>query len=135
MTDTKHWTQAQLKEFAILDDFHIAPFHPDMKTTGTLTYIWSVVVGDNLYVRAGYGQKSKWFAAAKAQKAGKIELGGKVYEVNFEWIPEDTDEHLMDEIDQAYRDKYNQKDAYSTGIMTDKTPDGPRTATIKVTPR
>ncbi|GAB6092071.1 DUF2255 family protein [Furfurilactobacillus curtus] len=130
----KHWTTTQLEAFKSLDDFHVAPFHEDMKTTGTPTYIWSVVVDDGLYIRAGYGQKSRWFAAAKQQQAGKIELGGQTYTVNFRWIPETDDETLMTNIDQAYQDKYGAKDQTSTNIMIAKEPDGPRTTTVQILP-
>ena len=34
------------------DDLHVAPFREDGKTSGTPAWIWSVVVGDALYLRA-----------------------------------------------------------------------------------
>ena len=129
------WSQTQLKQFATLDDFYVAPFHPDMQTTGTLTYIWSVGADGNLYIRGGYGQQSRWYAAAVAQQAGHIKLGGQLYNVTFEIVPEAGNETLMDAIDQAYIDKYTAKSARSTKHMTEKSADGPRTATVRVLPR
>ena len=131
----KNWTPEQIAKFTNLNDFHVAPFHPDMKTTGTPTFIWSVVVEGDLYIRAGYGQKSRWYAAAKAQKAGKIELGGQTYDVVYEFVPEKENEALMEKIDKAYYDKYGSSDLTSTKIMTEKTPDGPRTTTFRILPR
>lgn len=129
------WSNDQLQHFAQLDDFYVAPFHPDMKTTGTLTYIWSVVADHQLYIRGGYGQHSKWYAAARQQKAGQIKLGGHLYDVKFELIPETGHEALMTAIDHAYIDKYTAKSARSTKHMPEKSVDGPRTATVRVLPR
>jgi len=39
------------------DDPHIAPFRADGKTYGTPTWIWSVVVDNQLYVRAYNGTR------------------------------------------------------------------------------
>jgi hypothetical protein len=65
------------------DDLHIAPFREDGVTCGTLTWIWSVVVGDMLYVRAYNGQNSRWYQAAVRQKAGRINAAGMRKEVTF----------------------------------------------------
>ena len=53
------WTTKQLNEFATADDMHVSPFYADGKTYGTPTWIWSVVVGNHLYVRAWNGQQSR----------------------------------------------------------------------------
>ncbi|MCM0582044.1 DUF2255 family protein [Weissella diestrammenae] len=105
-----------------------------MKTIGTLTYIWSVVTENNLYSRAGYGQNSRWYQAAKAQKSGRISIGGEEYVVDFEIISDKENEALMVAIDQAYIEKYDKKDHDSTQIMISKIPNGPRTATVRVIP-
>ena len=60
------WPKDQLRKIAATDDLHIAPFRDDGKTYGTLTWIWSVVVDDSLYVRAYNGQDSRWYHAALA---------------------------------------------------------------------
>ena len=86
------------------DDFHIAPFRADGKTFGTPTWIWVVEVENELYVRAYYGVKSRWYNSAKEQKAGKIEAAGMVKKVRFEVI---SDAKLNSKIDDAYRDKYS----------------------------
>lgn len=62
------WSKDELREIAVSDDLHIAPFRPDGKTYGTPTWIWSVVVDDTLYVRAYSGRQSRWYQAALTQR-------------------------------------------------------------------
>lgn len=65
------WPKDELKRIGETDDLHIAPFRDDGKTYGTLTWIWSVVVDEDLYVRAYNGKNSRWYRAAVRQKAGR----------------------------------------------------------------
>jgi hypothetical protein len=51
--------QPELDLIAASDDLHVAPFRSDGKTYGTLTWIWSVVVDGDLYVRAYNGTNSR----------------------------------------------------------------------------
>jgi hypothetical protein len=53
------WSKAELQKIAKTDDLHIAPFCDDGKTYGTPTWIWSVFVGDALYVRGYNGTESR----------------------------------------------------------------------------
>ncbi len=53
------WSKEELQKIAKADDLHIAPFRDDGKTYGTPTWIWSVNVGDALYVRAYNGTESR----------------------------------------------------------------------------
>lgn len=98
------WTQQQLVDFAKADDFHVSPFYDDGKTYGTPTWIWSVVVGQNLYIRAYNGQHSRWYQSAMQQQAGRISLAGSEYEVSFEAANDDPD--LNQKISAAYEKKY-----------------------------
>ena len=66
------WAKNELHKIAEADDLHISPFREDGKTYGTPTWIWSVAVGDALYVRGYNGQKPTWYQAAVRQKAGRI---------------------------------------------------------------
>lgn len=66
------WSKNELRQIAEADDLHISPFREDGATYGTPTWIWSVAVGDALYVRAYNGQNSRWYQAALRQKAGRI---------------------------------------------------------------
>ena len=96
------WSKEELSKIANTDDLHISPFREDGKTYGTPTWIWSVVLGDSLYVRAYNGQRSRWYQAAMRQKAGRITAAGLTKEVAFEPV---TGE-INDDIDDAYRTRY-----------------------------
>ena len=50
------WSKDELQRIAETDDLHISPFREDGKTYGTPTWIWSVVVDGELYVRSYNGQ-------------------------------------------------------------------------------
>lgn len=97
-------TPQEITQIAQNDDFHIAPFREDGVTYGTPTWIWNVSVDGNLYVRAYYGTKSRWYQSAVKQRAGKIEAAGMVKKVQFETI---TDGRLNEKIDDAYQKKYS----------------------------
>ena len=79
-----NWPRAELKKIAEADDLHISPFREDGVTYGTPTWIWSVVVDGELYVRGYNGQNSSWYRAAVTQKAGRIRVAGLEREVEFE---------------------------------------------------
>ena len=70
------WTKEELRKIAEADDLHIAPFREDGVTYGTPTWIWSVAVGNALYVRGYNGTTSRWYEAALRQKAGRIIAAG-----------------------------------------------------------
>jgi hypothetical protein len=120
------WTQDELKAIASADDLHIAPFRNDGVKYGTPTWIWSVVVDGELYVRAYNGQNSRWYQAALRQKAGRITVAGITKEVNFERV----DGPVNDRIDDGYRAKYKGS-PYLTAMIAAK----PRSATIRIHPR
>jgi hypothetical protein len=96
------WTKEELHKMSESDDLHIAPFREDGITYGTLTWIWSVVVDEAVYVRGYNGPKSRWYQATVRQKAGKITAAGMIKEVIFEPV----DGPINDRIDEAYRAKY-----------------------------
>ena len=70
------WNKDELQKIAEGDDLHIAPFREDGVTYGTPTWIWSVAVGEALYVRGYNGTDSRWYQAALRQKAGRIIAAG-----------------------------------------------------------
>jgi hypothetical protein len=65
------WPAEELHRIAAADDLYIAPFRKDGATFGTPTWIWSVAVDGDLYVRAYNGRNSRWYQAALSQKAGR----------------------------------------------------------------
>ena len=120
------WPKDELRKIAEADDLHIAPFCEDGVTYGTPTWIWSVAVGDALYVRAYNGRKSRWYQAAVRQKAGRIMAAGMTKEVMFEPV----DGPINNRIDDAYRAKYHGSPYLSPMIGARA-----RSATLGVIPR
>lgn len=120
------WQKAELRKIAEADDLHISPFREDGVTYGTPTWIWSVAVGDSLYVRAYNGQNSSWYKAALRQKAGRITTAGITREVTFEPV----EGSINDQIDDAYQEKYKGS-PYLAPMIGARA----RSATVKVTPR
>jgi len=121
------WPPETIGKIAASDDFHIAPFRPDGKTTGTPTWIWSVVVEGRLFVRAWNGTSSRWYRSAIARKAGKIDAASQEYEVAFAPV---TDQGLNDRIDAAYQAKYGDSPYLPPMLAA-----GPKAATVEVMPR
>jgi len=120
------WSRDELRKVAEADDLHISPLREDGVTYGTPTWIWSVAVGDALYVRGYNGQNSRWYQAALRQKAGRIIAAGMTKEVNFEPV----DGPIHDLIDGAYRAKYGGSQYLNSMIGARA-----RSATIRVMPR
>ena len=120
------WSKDELRRVASADDLHISPFREDGVTYGTPTWVWSVAVGDSLYVRAYNGQDSSWYRAALRQKAGRITAAGMTKEVTFEPVEGPVKDH----IDDAYREKYKGS-PYLAPMIGARA----RSATVKVTPR
>jgi hypothetical protein len=120
------WAPNELRRIAERDDLRIAPFREDGVTYGTPTWIWSVAVDSDLYVRAYNGQSSRWHQAALRQKAGRISTAGLTKEVTFDPV----DGAINDRIDEAYRAKYRGS-PYLTPMISHRA----RSATVKVTPR
>ena len=123
---TGTWPTQKLQEIAEADDLHIAPFRDDGKSYGTPTWIWSVAVEGELYVRAYNGQESRWYQAALRQNAGRVTAAGMTKEVTFERI----EGLISDRIDNAYRMKYR-GNPYLNSMISARA----RSATIKITPR
>ncbi len=119
------WNPDELRRIAQTDDLHISPLREDGMTYGTPTWIWSVVVDDNLYVRAYNGRSSRWDQAAMRQKAGRIAAAGMTKDVAFEPV----EGPINDRIDDAYRAKYKGSQ-YLPPMIAERT----RATTVKVTP-
>ena len=120
------WDRDELERIARADDLHIAPFREDGSTYGTPTWIWSVVVGGDLYVRAYNGRNSRWHKAALRQKAGRIAAAGLTKEVAFAPV----EGRINDRIDEAYRGKYS-----DSPYLAPMVGEPARSATVKITPR
>ncbi|MDE4618517.1 DUF2255 family protein [Sinorhizobium meliloti] len=120
------WPTDELRQIAESDDLHIAPFRENGRTYGTLTWIWSVVVDGELYVRGYNGQQSRWYQAAIRQKAGRITAAGMTKEVSFAPV----EGAINDQIDEGYRRKYATS-RYLAPMIGERA----RAATVKITPK
>ncbi|HXG35125.1 MAG TPA: DUF2255 family protein [Bryobacteraceae bacterium] len=122
----KAWSREELQRIAGTDDLRVAPYREDGVTYGTPTWVWSVVVGDGLYVRAYHGRQSRWYQAAVLQKAGRIIAAGMTREVTFEPV----EGPINDRIDEAYRAKYGGS-PYLEAMIGRRA----RSATVRIRPR
>ena len=120
------WKKDELTRIAGTDDLHISPFREDGLTHGTPTWIWSVIVEDQLFVRPYNGSSSRWYKAAMTRSAGRITAVGLTKETNFEAVAGP----LNDQIDDAYRAKYKGS-PYLQSMIGSRA----RAATVKITPR
>ena len=120
------WSQDELRKIAETDDLHISPYREDGKTYGTPTWIWSVVVDNDLYVRAYNGKNSRWYQAALRQKGGRITAAGIAKDVTFEPV----EGEINDRIEDSYRTKYKGS-PYLDPMVGARA----RSATVKIIPR
>jgi hypothetical protein len=121
----QRWPAHELRRIAEADDLHIAPFREDGVKYGTPIWIWSVAVNGELYARAYNGRKSRWYQAARRQRAGRIMAAGVICDVCFQCI----EGSVNDLIDEAYRAKYA---CPYLNTMIGRTARG---ATVRIAPR
>jgi hypothetical protein len=89
--------------------------------------IWVVPAGDNLFVRAPYGEASGWHRASRASGQVRIRAGGIEKDVTIA----DADMGVLDQVDAAYRSKYGR---YAS-IVDAITGPAPRASTVRLLPR
>lgn len=122
------WTSDELNKIGRAEELQISSLRRDGTLRQPVT-IWVVRVGDDLYVRSVYGRVSGWFLGTQVHNEGHIQAGGIGKDVTF---VEETDAHVNEQIDSAYRTKYRW---YAASIVnTTLTPEA-RAATIKLVPR
>jgi len=120
------WSKDELHKIIEADDLHVSPLREDGVTYGTPTWIWSVAVDGDLYVRAYHGTKSSWYQAAVREEAGRITAAGMTREVEFSPV----EGALNDRIDDAYRKRYRGR-PYLDPMISERA----RRATVRVVPR
>jgi hypothetical protein len=120
------WSKDELHKIMEADDLHVSPLREDGVTYGTPTWIWSVAVDGDLYVRAYHGTKSSWYQAAVREEAGRITAAGMTREVEFRPV----EGALNDRIDDAYRERYRGS-PYLDPMISERA----RRATVRVVPR
>lgn len=101
-SESAAWSEDELRKVIEADDLRIWPFREDGVTPGTPTWIWTVAVDGGLYVRGYTEQDSRWYQAARRQKAGQITAASSTRDVPSSRF----DGSINDRIDDAYRAKH-----------------------------
>lgn len=122
------WTSDELDRIGKADELQIASVRGD-GTLRKLVTIWVVRISDSLYVRSYKGRSAAWFRGTQVRHEGRIWAGGVEKDVTF---AEETDAGINDQIDAAYRTKYQR---YGAQYVTPMTSAEVRTTTIKLVPR
>jgi hypothetical protein len=121
------WTSKELTNIGTAEELKIT----SMRRDGTLrkpVTIWVVRIGDRLYVRSIKGRTGPWFRGTQSRREGHIRAGGVDKDVSFV----DADEDVSEEIDAAYRAKY---DRYPASVLNTVLTRAARSATIQLVPR
>jgi hypothetical protein len=121
------WTSDELNKIGTAEELEIASLRRDGTLRKPVT-IWVVRHGDDLYVLSGYGRTSSWFRGTQDRHEGHIRAGGVDKDVLFV----EADDDVKDEIDAAYRTKYQR---YGARFVTPMVSPEARAATIKLVPR
>ena len=122
------WTSDELNKIGNAEELQIASLRRDGILRKPVT-IWVVRVGDDLYVRSVYGRDSAWFRGTQTRQEGYIRAGGVGKDVSF---VEESDAHINEQIDAAYRTKYHR---YAASIVNSTLTPEARAATIQLVPR
>ena len=121
------WSDDDLQRIGAAEELEIAA----VRRNGELrrpTPIWVVRAGDDLYVRAAYGDGSGWHRVAGASGRARIRAGGVEKDVTVE----DADNAVLDQIDAAYREKYGRRYASIVDTINDEEH---RATTLRLVPR
>jgi hypothetical protein len=122
------WTSNELNKIGAAEELQIASLQRDGTLRKPVT-IWVVRVGDDLYVRPIHGRTSVWFRGVQTRHEGHIRAGGIEKDVAF---VEEADHDINDQIDTAYRTKYER---YAASIIRTTVSPEARSATLKLVPR
>jgi hypothetical protein len=121
------WTGDELEQIGDADELQLASASSDGTLRKPVT-IWVVRLGGDVYVRSVYGRTSHWFRGTEDRHEGHIRAGGVDKDVRFA----EAADAVNDEIDAAYRTKYQRYDASIVGPLF--TPRA-REATLELVPR
>ncbi len=122
------WTSDEVNNIGAAEELEIASLRRDGTLRKPVT-IWVVHLSDNLYVRSWRGRNAAWFRGTQVCHEGHIQAGGREKEVTF---VEETDPGMNDQIDAAYRTKYQRYGArYIDPMVAPKA----RATTIRLVPR
>ena len=109
------------------DAVHVAPTRPPGGprggVPGTPTWIWSVLVDGEVFVRPYRGEASSWYASAVETGRGVVVSGEETIEV----VLTPADETVLDAVDRAYSDTYA-----GSPYLPPMLEPGPRACTMRV---
>lgn len=114
-----------LDHLADVDEITIAYRRPDGSTGSTL--IWTVHVGDDMFVRSMYGTRGGWYRRLRALPDGEVRDATHVHPVHAEHV---EDAATLDEVTRAYRSKYGES-PYLQSFLEAESVD----ATLRLAPR
>jgi hypothetical protein len=101
------WTTEELDRFGGADELELAAVRSDGSARRPVT-IWTVRVGDDLYVRSWRGASGSWYRAVQADPRGRVSAEGVERDVEF--VPADA--AVAEAVDDAYRTKYGRYPSY-----------------------
>lgn len=96
------WKLGTLSEIADQEEIRISSERTD-GAYNRRTPIWVVRVGDDLYVRSGFGKSGFWYRHATGSQA-YVDAAGVQYKVS---LSLDADPVSIAAVDEAYRQKYS----------------------------
>jgi hypothetical protein len=97
------WSQDELGRVGDAVELQLASRRPDGTLRPYVT-MWTVRVGDGVYVRSAYGSDNPWYRRAIASAGGRVRAGGIERDVSF--VRAEAD--VQNDIDAAYHAKYDQ---------------------------
>ncbi|MFF0668700.1 SDR family NAD(P)-dependent oxidoreductase [Streptomyces tendae] len=122
------WTQDELDRINAEPYFTVGATLPDGTTPKTVD-IWSVPVGDRIFIRSYNGTQGKWYGPALKTGRGRISAGGVEKSVRF--VPVDPDDEETNQaVDASYLEKYADSE-YSVTMSTEPV----RRNTLEVVPQ
>jgi hypothetical protein len=123
------WNPDTLTTLGDALEVDVTPFAADGSRRPTRT-IWSIRIGDELYVRSWKGRSAGWFRDVLATHQGEIAVtgGGAAQRVTFEEV--DAEAPVQERISAAYLTKYA-ADGYASSMNEQ----GPLESTLRLIPR
>lgn len=121
------WTEDELNRINSETYFTVGATLPD-GTTPKSVDIWSVPVGDRIFIRSFNGTQGKWYGPSLETGRGRISAGGVEKAVRF--VPVDSED---EETNQAVDDSFLKKYADSKYAVTMST-EPVRRNTLEVVP-
>lgn len=120
------WPADELDRIGGADELELTAVRPDGSARRPVT-IWTVRVGDDLYVRSWRGASGSWYRAVQAHPQGHVSAGWVERDVEF--LPADA--AIAEAVDDAYRTKYGRYPGYVEPMVSANA----RATTLRLLPR